>query len=303
MTREQIEKTVAKYIIDSQNGLEIENPKVDFKRQWYDLSDSDGINEFLKDTTAIANTVGFDGYIIIGFDDKKNEFYDATFSNSKLKDSSQIPDIIIRGCSNLFDVNTYDIEYQGKLLSIIQIPLTLEKPVFIKNYTKKKGETGIEHRVFVRKNTAVRPASKYDIEMMFYDRKNSQPEYDFDMQIIEIGVINRFQSSTKLEIGIRFYYENIGRKSISILSLTLRLKTKSYDVESLEMLNLLTLSKDQNENTNRIYFDFENQGTLLDEIRANLDFKIHIVIKMSNGKLLFKDFDHIPYINFGGFSW
>ena len=186
MNIENIEKLAIKYLVNSIEGLEIENPKIDFKRDWYDLKDSNGINEFLKDTTAIANTYGYsDGFIIIGFDDKKKEFKDSNFEDSKLKDKSDIPDIIIKRCSDLFNIGIYDVKYKEHKIAVIHIPPTFEKPIFIKNYQKIKENAGIPHRVFVRKDSTIREASKYDIEMMFYERGNMQPDYDFDIRSVK----------------------------------------------------------------------------------------------------------------------
>lgn len=40
---------------------------MDFKTKWYDLTNETEINEFVKDTSAIANTPGLHGFIVIGY--------------------------------------------------------------------------------------------------------------------------------------------------------------------------------------------------------------------------------------------
>lgn len=301
MTREQIEKQVAKYLTDSINGLDVENPKVDFKRQWYDLTDIESINEFLKDTTAIANTVGLDGFIIIGFDDKTKSFHNTIFKDSNLNDSSRIPDIIIKRCSNLFDLNTYDIVFNGSNLSIIHIPPTLEKPIFIINYQKKKTDTGIPHRVFIRKNSTVREASKYDIEMMFYDRKNIQPEYDIDINLYAIAYMSYYDTRygiapNMFQLQCSFSYEILGRKSLHVFSLKLKIATKSYFRESIINKKYEIFKKGEAVMTGLYYFGIDNLGdtNFQIEVANRVELKLGIEIEMNNGKILYKEFDFIP---------
>lgn len=294
MTREQIEKQVTKYIIDAQNDLDVENPKVDFKREWYDLSDSDGINEFLKDTTAIANTVGLDGFIIIGFDLKTKQFHSALFSNSNLKDSSFIPDMIIKRCSNLFDLNTYDIDFQGNRLSIIHMPPTLEKPIFITNYQKDKTKAGIPHRVFVRKNSTAREASKYDIEMMFYDRKNLQPEIDLEVNLEYLSFV--LYNQERLYCATELYFENNGRKSIPVIDINMCIGNE------LGVCNFdkFILEKEKPKRV-KVSFDFFNPThKMVDSVKNKEKIDIKIRIKGSNGKIIMSEIEHLPDYNFNG---
>ena len=85
MTEAQLIPITESYIIQSEEGLEKENLKFDFKKKWYNLKDEGEINEFIKDTSAIANTVGLDGFIIIGFDDAEKEFQIQNFQTVALK--------------------------------------------------------------------------------------------------------------------------------------------------------------------------------------------------------------------------
>lgn len=59
----EIENFVKSIIYQSKEGLNKEYSKFDFKKEWCNLKELKGINEFLKDTSAIANTFGPDGYI------------------------------------------------------------------------------------------------------------------------------------------------------------------------------------------------------------------------------------------------
>jgi hypothetical protein len=40
----------------------------------YDLINPKSINKFIMDASLIANTVGLDGYIVIGFENKSGKF-------------------------------------------------------------------------------------------------------------------------------------------------------------------------------------------------------------------------------------
>jgi hypothetical protein len=84
MTRLQIIDLVTSQITDSLSGMNKEHPKLDFKSTWYDLKNEAQINEFIKDNSAIANTPGLDGFIVIGYDDAGRSFTQAAFADSGL---------------------------------------------------------------------------------------------------------------------------------------------------------------------------------------------------------------------------
>ena len=308
--REKIEKQIRIYIYQILDAIEKgkkadnENPKLDFKRIWYDLKSKVGINEFLKDTTAIANTVGLDGFIVFGFDDKTGEFFDSYFEDSMLSDTSELNGIIIKRCSNLFDVIFYPIEIEGKRLSVLHIPPTLEKPIVITNYQKfNKDETikGEEaQRIFIRKGTAIHPASKYDLEMMFYDRKNIKPDYELELEIVAISFLNGAHRrgeyiNNAFQFYITFNYENLGRKSISIHKLALIIKTTSFSSEALLSLGGETWAKGEVKKTKNYQFivDYNDTKCFL-EADNREELELFIRIEMNNGKQLFKTFDFIP---------
>lgn len=257
MGKEEIEKIVTSYIKQSAGGLQIENPKFDFKEQWYNLSSKPGINEFLKDTSAIANTFGPDGFIVIGYNDKNNTFHDTTFHDSKLGDTSKITDLVNRKVDRLFTLSVYDTVIEGHKLSIVHIPPSIDKPHVITNYqtfnkdgTIKKEES---QRIFVRKGTATYPASKHDIELMYYDRKNIIPEYkihsSFHVKTLSLDVhynhhnpdwnkTNSFPVRTTISLTI----ENLGLRPVSITNFILELFLFE-DSSELEKLKLKSLEK------------------------------------------------------------
>src|SRR5689334_13018600 len=208
LSEEEIKIKVTDYIRQSQNGATKENDKFDFKQEWYDLSTDQGKSEFIKDTSSIANTFGPDGLIVIGFNDKTNTYHPAYFKDSRLRDVSELNKLINSKVKDGYDVIVHDFEVEGKPLSILQIPPSLSKPHVI---TLHRNE---QNRIFVRKGTSTWPASKQDLELMFYDRKNIVPEYEIHCTY-SVPSIN---ATINDELAFKFYLhvENSGRRPVAI---------------------------------------------------------------------------------------
>jgi predicted HTH transcriptional regulator len=117
-----IENVVRPLIAQVMNDQEAERSKIDFKRSWYDLTNKKDINEFAKDTSAIANSFGPDGFIIIGVDVVAKTFFPAKFHHSRMKDTALIIDLLAKKFSEPFEIGIYDMTVDGNELSIIQIP-------------------------------------------------------------------------------------------------------------------------------------------------------------------------------------
>lgn len=233
MNDTQIKTRVKLLIEQSINGLDPENPKIDFKRDWYDLKNKYSICEFLKDTTSIANTNGFDGLIIIGFDSRDNSYHNSQFSNCGLKDSSEIQNIILKNCSDPFTVNTYDIVINNNPISVIHIPQYLQKPILIRRYVKQiKGGIKEEYqRIFVRKNTRTDLATKNDINLMYFERSYLKPSYE-----CEICLVNYKISYTTADLGeihinrvfLNLTVENLGVRGLTFIDFYIILRTDDF---------------------------------------------------------------------------
>lgn len=227
MDAKAIETLVTSYIEQSRQGLDKENPKFDFKASWYNLKDNKDVSEFLKDTTSIVNTFGPDGHIVIGFDDRKKEFTQATFKDCNLRDSSDIINLINGKVDRLFVINTLDIEISGNKLSVIHIPPSIDKPHVIKNYItyenglEKKRE---ENKIWVRKNSRTNSASKYDIDLMYYDRKNIEPDYELHANFHLMATVFNINHNEQLTLTSSLAIENSGRRPVAIISLDLKIE-------------------------------------------------------------------------------
>lgn len=240
MDTKSIETLVTSYVEQSIQGLDKENPKFDFKAIWYDLKSPKGISEFLKDTTSIVNTFGPDGFIVIGFDDKKKEFTQATFKDSKLRDPADIINLINGKVDRLFILNTLDIQVKGNNLSVIHIPASIDKPHVIKKYITyendgqpKKEE---ENKIWVRKNSRTFAASKYDIDLMYYDRKNITPDYELRASFYWKRSVININHDDKLQFDIYLTIENTGRRSVAIAQMAMTLEFgENADIETFPM--------------------------------------------------------------------
>ena len=227
MTEEQLIPIIKNYLNHSNQGLDKENPKFDFKRKWYDLTNQNEINEFLKDTTSIANTVGLDGFIIIGFDEKGKRYYSAKFPDCKLRDSNELNGLIIKRVDRLFQISHYNIVIDNNQLSILHIPPSFDKPHVIRNYIYKKGKEEV-HRIWVRHGTTTRIATKYDIDFMNYDKKNLIPEYLIYMSSSIKGYVPNLEPSSNVEsrikLNLNLNFENAGHRPVAINRIVLELK-------------------------------------------------------------------------------
>jgi len=224
MTREEIEKMVSSYIEQSRSGLSVENSKFDFKREWYDLKLEEGIQEFIKDTTSMVNTYGPDGLIVIGFDDKSKEFVDSTLPI----DPSNIVNLVNKRVDRLFEINTYDIVYQGYSLSVIHIPPSMDKPHVIRNYKTfhkdGKEKNSYQNVTLVRKNSRTDFSTRYDLDLMLWDNKNVEPEYRI-ISSCDVEFLNfRQDGDERPKCRIYLTLENIGRRPVGISKISITFK-------------------------------------------------------------------------------
>jgi hypothetical protein len=182
MTDQEIKELLTPILLDAKTSTEIERPKIECKRQWYDLKTDPGISEFIKDTSAMANTVGLDGFIIIGYDAKTKELENVQFSDSKLRDVTELYGILTRHLSEPFTLELHSFLIEGFNIDVLHIPPSLNKPHVIKKHKTYTKDNQIkmqeENRILVRKTTGIYPATKYDLELMYYDRKNVISEYE-----------------------------------------------------------------------------------------------------------------------------
>lgn len=207
-----------------------EKRKLEFKRKWYDLSGNNlkDIEEFCKDITAMANTPGPEGSIIIGLDEKKGDLTNSPVSNSGLADS-QITNLIIKRVRPTiqFEIDTVAID-KDTVITVIKVPPSLEKPhvmgVFT-TYKNNKPSGQRENFIPIRYGASIFPANHTDLEYMYYDRKNIM--HDYDISVLPLD--NRFAVNVgrKIEnfitVTMRFLLQNIGIHPIAISNVRLQI--------------------------------------------------------------------------------
>ena len=194
------EKFIKDLLLKIEQKLNVENDKLDLKQKWYDLTKPEQREELCKDISAIANTTGYeDGYIIIGIDEGTGKLYDSPFSKSGLNDLDKMRGIVVRMVDRPADYTLQEIQIldkkdkKKKTLSIIKIPPSLSKPHMLKSFKNR------DHYIPIKKSTGTHPATRDDLEMMFYDRSKIEPENRITMNVYEKKI--EFNSD-KYEEGI-----------------------------------------------------------------------------------------------------
>lgn len=228
MDKVKLEKFLQQTISEIKAGGQSENPKLELKRQWYDLKDSDSSrkqeeSEFLKDLVALANTPGLEGYLVIGIDDKTGKIFHNPLANSGLQDKADLYKLVVKTVVEPVDFELYEIfipdNQSRKMVSVLVVPPSLAKPHIIKYY-RSKSDKEIENYIPVRKGTSVFPATKYDIDFMYYDRKNAEPEYALDILSYK-QEINFKTCENKIIAELQLVFQNYGRKPIALVESTL----------------------------------------------------------------------------------
>jgi ATP-dependent DNA helicase RecG len=125
-----------------------ENVNVEFKKE---LSE-----ELLETIIAFANTKG--GRIFLGVDD-----------NCRIvgfrKDESRIQDMIANGCDPRIEVNIMEVNLQGRIVTILEVPEGSNKPYI----HKSKG-------IFIRSGASDRQATRSELDEI-YAKKQIAPLY------------------------------------------------------------------------------------------------------------------------------
>jgi hypothetical protein len=220
-------------------GGNVEDNKIELKRKWWNLKIEKGKNEFLKDTTAFANSIGDVFYIIIGIDDKTGEI----FNSPLMYDQNYIKGLIVKHVQEPFEFEIYQKIIQGKTISIIEIPISHNKPHIIKRY-KTETEKEIEMYIPFRKNTSILPANKFDIDQMYLDR-NKRLAFDYNMDIIISNpVLALFGDNLKNYYDIILHQYSFLDKLILVPG---SIVNKGININCIRKVNLIINNKDSTE--------------------------------------------------------
>lgn len=174
-----------------------ESEKLDYKEQFL-LDTETKKKEFVKDITAIANTKGGRGYLIFGIEDKTRNVVGI---EGKRPSEESIFQIINTRCDPPVSVRYEEIEYEGKLIIIITIFKSTQKPHQIL-------QTGT---FYVRRGSTTDIARRQELAGMFQDSGLVSYETtpvrharldDLDRDMLQKYILLRFSPSEKTELLI-----------------------------------------------------------------------------------------------------
>lgn len=258
-TDDEVRSYVESLIELARSNQEVESDKVDFKRTWYDLNSESGIMEFIKDSSAIANTPGGDGYLVIGVD-TKGKVYDVSFQNdSGLADESHIQNLMIKHTDTPFNIRLVEAFYETKKYSIIHIPPSNHKPHLIKKFVKfrKDKETSvligappIPNAIFIRRGSSNRFASKAELDDIYRYRH----EHVVDIDLIATANPQTFTYYNKKEgdrnnrnhLYCTLIIENVGFRPVSIEQIILNIDIKTNDFKFHEVFKSYSVGTNHN---------------------------------------------------------
>lgn len=173
------EEIIRRYIEMAKAGEKVENPKIELKREWWNLEVDRGQEEFIKDVTAMANTPGDDGHFIIGVDEESGELYNAQFpSEGKYDDPAKLGQLVHKKVQEGMNIETYAYMLDDKIIYVLEVPRSLNKPHIIKQHRN------IQNFIPMRKSSGTRPADKFDLDLMYLERNSVVvPPYRLDLHL------------------------------------------------------------------------------------------------------------------------
>ena len=163
MTAHSLWRRIRRYVVTGR-----ETPKVDLKRT-LDLSARAQRAEFVKDITAIANTPGGDGFLIIGVIDGSErtsdmpEEYVVGFQAPQGPDAfhRQMVDALAQFCDRVPTIEYDEIEHpeSGRHIGIVTVRRSSKRP---HSFIRSSGEMK-QHDVYIRRGTATYKATPEEI--------------------------------------------------------------------------------------------------------------------------------------------
>lgn len=214
-------------------GINVEGTNVDIKQQWWDLRLD--LDEFLKDICAMGNSHGGDSYILVGFNKAGSTFnaplpLDEADIQAKHKDKIE-PKLRI-------EISEHKIE--DKIISIIKIPRSLNRPHIIKKYKQQA------NWIPIRFGSSTLAASRSDIEAMYAERaKASQPRLKVSFHEEALSWAN-FAGYMGASFAVRLNFDN-------------------YDGETPEIITKIYLLEKSGERWTTTHFKFERDNIKIDE--------------------------------------
>jgi len=208
-------------------GLKPEAPKLELKSEWYNLDKSIGgedrkinVSKFMKEIGAIANSYGpGSGHIVVGLSEE-GEITNSPLSASGINDESELSSLVVKCIDKPIRFEYYqiltNIDGQEKIISIIVVPVSVDKPHVIYEYVTKKGR--YENYTPVKHGTSVRPANRSDLDLMYYDKQNIIPEYAVSIKSYKGSAFQVKSAGASISIDTPLIFENYGRKPMILIN-------------------------------------------------------------------------------------
>lgn len=301
---DQLKNEVKLKVLQFVKGQTLERNKLEFKRQWYNLSwtkkPGEGKElrnkeyyEFLKDCCAIINSYGRDdGFIVIGVDESK-ELFDTNLTDSGLNDSSKIKDVIIGNVDKAFLIDIDYINVEGKQLSVIHIPPSTDKPHLVAEYWSKNLHKS-ENVIWIKNGSGATIATRGDIDRMYWERSNIVLDDKLDVAMNLRNTRFNSISGSKIEVKSVPYIENVGTKKllISKFRLNVSFQGERYTFYTEDTNRMLLPNHPTTELT--LFYAFINLGDaerkkladLMNQALQVLKFESFIAIKGNGEEIL-----------------
>lgn len=288
MQKQELAKYINHIILRVRNAEQVEENKIELKSEWYNFlaieTKKQVESEFLKDLTAIANTTGPTGYLIIGINEKSGELKNSPFSVCGLLDISFLQKLVVKSVDKPIDFEYAELniidDSKAFIIGVFIILPSLDKPHVISYYLSKKGKEIINF-IPVKKTTGIHPATRSDIELMYYDRKNIEPEYALEIKSYKPQLVIN-SSQNELQIDFQICFQNYGRKPITIVEVLLHITeiVKEGLPNSLELnliryeLNISTKSEQYHLPSKFLVISSNSVATVYCHFRTNFSERI-----------------------------
>lgn len=209
------------------SGAQYENPIIELKRQFWDLSNDEGKNEFAKDLTLMANSQYGDGNIIVGIDGNTGDLHHTTLP----LDAADLANIINRKVLEPFTVEFNEIQVDEKIIIVVHIPRSHNKPHMLRTYKNR------EMFIPIRKGTRTQAADKYDLDSMYTEREKIViPPYRLEPLIgTDELLVNTYISNNSYSWGCLVNVINTGSRINMVTGGSLTIYIEDRKIEVLEL--------------------------------------------------------------------
>jgi hypothetical protein len=149
-----------------------EGPKLDFKRQSWNLDTKEGKGEFIKDILAMTNAFGTIGYLIVGVGDEPSRPL-ASIENQGLSEE-RLQQIVKEYVEPPIEFIYGETNLHGKTIGVVIIPASKGKP----HWAKKRIGALRDRTFYIRRGSTTDLATLSELEQMIRERPlASEPPY------------------------------------------------------------------------------------------------------------------------------